>query len=83
MTADDVCRSCHAPIRWARTEKGKRMPLDPAPVLGGNRSLEEVPAYQLTPAYFITEAITPHPDRPGYVSHFSTCPHAARHRGRS
>jgi hypothetical protein len=30
------CRSCQAPIWFGLTEKGRRMPLDPAPVEDGN-----------------------------------------------
>lgn len=26
------CRSCHAEIMWARTERGNRMALDPDPI---------------------------------------------------
>ena len=31
-----TCRSCGAGIRWARTLKGKAIPLDPSPVDDGN-----------------------------------------------
>lgn len=31
-----ACRSCKRPIRWAVTTKGRRIPLDPEPVAGGN-----------------------------------------------
>jgi hypothetical protein len=34
MTAK--CPSCSAAILWVRTEKGRRMPLDPEPCEGGN-----------------------------------------------
>lgn len=27
-----ICRTCHASILWTRTERGKRMPLDAAPI---------------------------------------------------
>lgn len=31
-----TCRTCGAPMVWARTAKGKRIPLDPEPTPGGN-----------------------------------------------
>jgi hypothetical protein len=33
------CRSCKAPIIWARTAAGKLMPVDPEPTEGGNVEL--------------------------------------------
>jgi hypothetical protein len=74
------CRSCGAPIRWTRTEKGRRMPIDPEPVPEGNivlRELDEATplALSVPPAAF--------PDEPRYLSHFATCPDAAKHRRRS
>jgi len=68
----DHCRTCNAPILWAVTEKGKRMPLDAEPTPGGNlivvdgiarvpRIDDEVPFLQ-------------------YLSHFTTCPQASQHR---
>jgi hypothetical protein len=71
----DRCRSCDAPIVWALTEKGARMPLDAEPTPAGSLVLvdgiarrpqigEDVPYLQ-------------------YVSHFATCPNADRHRKRA
>jgi hypothetical protein len=74
----DRCRSCHAPITWAVTGKGRRMPLDPQPVAEGNIRLEPIPG-RSTPLAIVMgkgEATT----RSGYVSHFATCPNAKRHR---
>ena len=64
------CRSCGADIVWAKTTKGKAIPLDPAPVEGGNiyLSADDV-ALVTTPG-----------ERPLHVSHFTTCPQAAEHR---
>ncbi len=36
MAATDRCRSCRAPIVWARTPAGRLMPLDPTPTDDGN-----------------------------------------------
>jgi len=64
-----TCRTCGAPIRWAVTAAGRRMPLDTKPVTlfvlvgstdeQGNQRVDT---------------------RTGYVSHFATCPQAAEHR---
>lgn len=74
MTA---CRSCGAPIRWARTANGKAMPLDPDPSPNGNLALdgETVIVCGKTAAEQRRangEAL--------YLSHFATCPQAASHR---
>ena len=72
------CRSCSAPIRWARTEHGKRIPLDAEPYAGddprglfvlreGGELALAVPAGALE-------------DEPRYRSHFATCPNAEEHR---
>ena len=36
----DFCRSCKAKVVWALTEKGKRMPVDAEPAVGGTIVLE-------------------------------------------
>lgn len=75
------CRSCKAPILWARTERGKNMPLDAEPYVGpepGGLFVLREPdepkplAVAVPPGAF--------PDEPHYRSHFATCPHAADHR---
>lgn len=68
------CRSCEARIVWAITPKGRRIPLDPDPVEGGNVLLEGERATVLT-----NEERAAHPG-PLHVSHFATCPKAKRHR---
>lgn len=62
-----TCRSCGEPVLWARTEAGKRMPVDRDAVLNGNLDLR-VPNGQLT-AY----VVKPDPAAKGFVSHFVTC----------
>jgi hypothetical protein len=75
------CRSCEAPLLWARTEKGRRIPLDPDPYAGDDprglfvlrRELGLAPlAVAATPDAF--------PGEPVYRSHFTTCPNAKEHR---
>lgn len=69
-----ACRSCDAPIVWARTAAGRSMPLDAAPAIGGNVTVERDAAGKLT------ATVWPGPVAGGYVSHFTTCPHADEHR---
>lgn len=69
-----ACRSCHAPVVWVRTAAGKRMPLDPDPVAGGNVVVNGDVATVLPPG-------TPMPvGVHRYQSHFATCPQASTHR---
>jgi len=77
------CRSCNAPLLWALTEKGRRMPLDEEPyggpepsglfVLRGRDQLVPT-AVAATPDAF--------PGEPLFRSHFASCPNAASHRRR-
>lgn len=71
--AIEHCRSCNAPIVWAKTEKGKPMPVDAEPVADGNIELQAgiakvVKAGEVLPGTLL------------YKSHFATCVHAASHR---
>lgn len=74
------CRSCHAPIVWARTITGRRIPLDLEPATDGNVRLgliggEEV-ALVLTGGELAAAQIA----GPVYRTHFQSCPNAAKHR---
>jgi hypothetical protein len=67
------CKSCDAPIMWAPTENGKSIPLDPAPVEGGNVQIDaDGTAHVLGSA--------PLDAQPLHISHFATCPTADQHR---
>jgi hypothetical protein len=71
------CRSCEAPILWARTEKGRRIPLDPEPYDGPDpRGLFLLRADGLAIAVSPGDAL----GEPVYRSHFASCPDAALHR---
>lgn len=63
----DTCRSCGAPIEWAVTTKGKRIPLDPGTFPDGNIDLVDGVAL----VYMATG---------GRRSHFASCPNSAQHR---
>lgn len=71
------CRSCQAPLLWAQTEKGRRIPLDPDPYAG-----EDPRGLYVLRAGGLAVAVTPDafPGEPLYRSHFSTCPEAKEHR---
>lgn len=65
-----TCKTCKAPIRWAMTETGERMPLDEKPL--SQFTLEErwVRGTLLVVAVSATV----------YQPHFATCPDADQHR---
>jgi len=65
-----TCRSCGAPIIWAVTTTGAKMPLDADPDPEGLFVLERGVAVHVIDAKGV--------DR--YTSHFATCPDAASHR---
>ncbi len=73
------CRSCHAPVRWAVTANGKRIPVDADPMAeGGNLllSLDDPP----TATVVDPGALMLVDDGKRFVSHFVTCPDADEHR---
>ncbi len=72
-----LCRSCGAPILWARTKgKDKPIPLDPAPTLDGNVYLLSDGTAVYVPGPATNDA------RLRYISHFATCPDRDRWRKR-
>lgn len=73
-----TCRSCGASIVWAATAKGRRMPIDFAPVAGGNIDLDLSVVPPL--AHVLAKTELEHLAGPAYVSHFATCPNATAHR---
>lgn len=70
------CKSCGAPIRWAKTPSGSSVPLDAEPVASGNVALRSdgIAIY--------LKAGEPRPAGATFVSHFATCPDAKQHRKR-
>ena len=59
-----ACRSCGVDVLWARSEKGRPMPLDRGVVHEGTRF--NIGADGI--AHHVTDD-----DRPGHLSHFATC----------
>lgn len=67
-----TCKSCGAPIRWARTPSGKATPLDADPIATGEVVLDGGIARHVD---LLTET-----DGPRYRVHWATCPQADSHR---
>jgi hypothetical protein len=63
------CRSCGAPIIWAKTARGSPIPLDASPG----------PQPNLAPNADGAMVVVP-PGSGQHTSHFATCPNAAAHR---
>ena len=70
------CRSCNAPIIWARTASNKLMPLDAEPTVLGNCVLEN----GVVTVLGLGDAVPQ--NAPIYRSHFATCPTARKNRAR-
>jgi len=72
------CRSCGAPIWWAMTLAGKRMPVDAEPASDGNLALY----FRGDTGELMCAVATAAAERAGdrWVSHFATCRHARRWR---
>ncbi len=73
-----TCRSCQAPIIWAWTGQGRRIPLDSEPVTNGRFVLNATGGGEPIAIYVGKAATPPGTDR--YDSHFATCPNAEQHR---
>ena len=73
------CNSCGAPIRWAETTNGRRMPVNAEPDPDGNVVLL-YPSPGAALAMIVDPGQTTLDDAPRYLSHFATCPNADQHR---
>jgi hypothetical protein len=73
----DVCRSCGAPIVWARTDSGKRMPVDADPSEDGTLVLEQAGAVLRA---HVVGTVPGEGSR--HRAHFATCPDAESWRKR-
>jgi len=72
-----TCRSCQAPVIWAVTARGKRIPMDAGPREDGGFVLRGQRADDPPLALAKGES---RGREPRYVSHFATCPQADEHR---
>lgn len=64
----EMCRACHAPIIFARTAEGRRMPLDKEPLATGFVLELDADGVVCTRSVQVR------------TSHFATCPNAAQFR---
>lgn len=71
------CSGCMRTIIWAETTNGKPIPIDPDPVEGGNVELDQREGKDP-----LARVVAAHYDEKRYVSHFATCPHRERFKGR-
>jgi hypothetical protein len=65
-----TCKSCSAPVIWAKTARGENIPLNPVPIVGGNLELVDGVARYVQPSGGVRL----------YTSHFANCPNADAHR---
>lgn len=72
------CR-CGASIFFALSTVGKAMPIDAEPVVGGNLMLSQTNDGKLVASVDNAASALLLPE-PRYVSHFATCPDAAKFR---
>jgi hypothetical protein len=77
------CLSCGRPIIWAKMLKsGKSNPVDAEPVANGNMQLTEGVAGDVFGEVLDKESLAIKHDEGEllYLSHFATCPNAAKHK---
>lgn len=72
------CKSCAAPITWAKTRAGKSIPLDRDPVPHGNITVIDLAGPVVAVGQLELGDVAQSTFR--YQSHFSTCPDAGSHR---
>lgn len=67
------CRACDAEVEWAWLPSSKRIPLDVAPVVGGNMQVVRRLGSRI-------DVIVVGPGEGDRVTHFATCPAADEFR---
>lgn len=66
-----TCKSCGAPLRWVKTQKGKNMPIDDNPRSEGRFVIQ--PDTDPPRVKFLTEEKAAAYEGDKYTSHFQTC----------
>jgi hypothetical protein len=74
------CRSCRAPVDWAKDPAGKLVPVDPGERANGNLAVQEVAGVTHV-RYLRKDGVLSDGER-RTTSHFATCPQADKWRGR-
>jgi hypothetical protein len=82
MSAEAICRSCKAPIIWAETTEGKRMPVDAEPSEPGNIKLVDRGPRRLPIAVILDATALRSTTEVLRLSHFATCPEGRNWRRR-
>jgi hypothetical protein len=77
--AETRCRSCGAPVIWAVSTLGRKLPVDASPDTDGQWWLTTDDARATQPNFRRVDLYTPE-DTPRYTSHFATCPQADKWR---
>ena len=82
--APTVCESCKAPTRWAETDSGNWMMVDPQPSERGNLRLRDRGTEPPGVSRLGTREaqLARHAGEDLYISHFATCTNADKHRRR-
>lgn len=70
------CKACRAPVRWAKTEGGKTIPLDVETRVGGNLMIVNEPIGGPP----VVRVVPVEPGVRRYFAHFASCPAAASFR---
>lgn len=79
------CRSCGAPLRWAKTLNGKAIPLDAEPTSAGNIVLHDTRDPRSPQARVLAGADLLDARSEGttlWLSHYATCPDSQKWRRR-
>jgi hypothetical protein len=78
----EPCGSCEAPVIWALTINGRRMPVDPEVTKSGNVVLTDRTHLHRPPLATVLAAAKRFGRRDLRQSHFVTCPHSTMWRSR-
>lgn len=73
LRKDGTCRDCGAEVKWVKTQRGKKMPVDTEPAPAGVAAFELVGAVE-TLAFYVSEKRRATHAGDVYQSHFQTCP---------
>jgi hypothetical protein len=77
--AETRCRSCGAPVIWAVSAYGRKLPVDAHPAEAGQWWLTTDDPRATVPNFRRVDLYTP-AAAPRYTSHFATCPQADKWR---
>lgn len=78
MSGSSTCRDCGRPIVWAKTARGKNLPLDPNPMASGELELVAT-GTENGRVVFAVRAAAPDATK-GYRCHFESCPKSQRRK---